>query len=724
MAKFYFLFYFILLILSKLSVADEINNVEINADQFTHDRDSKRIFATGNVEVIDKKFKIYAQNIFYNIEKKIISGEKDIKIFLDDGTILKTEKIILDDKFENGKFSKSYVYFPDKFNNYVKRYDRLAANSYERRQGVWETFRGAVFSACDICFDKKKNKFMDPLIQLKSKKIVHDINKQTFRYYDVFLELSGKKILYLPYFSHASPSVRRKSGFLAPSFEQNSFLGNSFEIPYYIAINDQHDLTLKPRFSTKKNPVAFLEHRKNFKNGEIFSEISGTISEQNVNVLKKHKNRGHILSKGNFDINNFMRFGYKIHRSTDRNYLQAYKYRYEDVLDSQLNLEAFNKFNFYRINSRAFQDLRPSIDKQKTPFIAPRISANLNSSFNLDSWNYNTNIEILNIQRNSGTQLNKIFISHNSQYPFLFEDGSLLEFGMHLNIGGYKIQNYNDPLTGVFKENYFRSQIYPQATLSISKPFYKINKGTKKIIEPRFFFVGGANDGNDLHIPNEDSQNFDLDTSDLFNKNRLSGTDRVDNGSRVDYGINYVNQNLSDNSLTSISIGQSFRLKKEAYASSNSGSNNYFSNIVGNIKFMPFKKFTFKSMFSIKSKNGALSYAVSDANIGDEKNSLTLSHLLASKTEGIETFSIAKRNQVGAGFSSKINDEWQFNSSTYFDLIDKIKFLNWNTKIIFENECFGFSFNWNRQYTYNKENPTSNNFMFKLSLKKIMENDL
>ena len=95
----------------------------------------------------------------------------------------------------------------------------------------------------------------------------------------------------------------------------------------------------------------------------------------------------------------------------------------------------------------------------------------------------------MNIQRNSGTQLNKVFISHNSQYPFLFADGSLVEFGMHLNIGGYKIQNYNDPLTGVFKEDYFRSQIYPQTTLSISKPFYKINKGTKKIIEPRFFFL-------------------------------------------------------------------------------------------------------------------------------------------------------------------------------------------------------------------------------------------
>ena len=81
MAKFYFLFYFILLILSKLSVADEINNVEINADQFTHDRDSKRIFATGNVEVIDKKFKIYAQNIFYNIEKKLSQVKKILRFF-------------------------------------------------------------------------------------------------------------------------------------------------------------------------------------------------------------------------------------------------------------------------------------------------------------------------------------------------------------------------------------------------------------------------------------------------------------------------------------------------------------------------------------------------------------------------------------------------------------------------------------------------------------------
>ena len=724
MAKFFFHFLIIFFVSLSFTKSNEINNIEINAKQFTYDRDNKRIFAVGNVEVIDKKFRIYAEEIFYNVEKKIITGEKDIKIFLEDGTILKTEKIIVDDQFENGKFAKSYVYMPDKSNKKIKRYDRMAANEYQRRDGKWEIFKGAVFSACDICLDEKNKKYMDPLIQLKSKKIIHDENKEILKYYDVYLELSGNPILYLPYFSHASPKVRRKSGFLAPSFLQNNFFGNSFEVPYYAVINDSHDLTFKPRFSTKRNAVGYIEHRKNFRNGEMITELSGTVTEQNINVLKKNKKRGHLLSKGIFDINNHLRFNYRIHRATDRNYLQAYKYKYEDILQSKVNLEGFNSFNYYQINSISFQDLRPSIDKKNTPLIMPRFVANLNSPFKLNSWNNNSDIEMLNLQRNSGAKINKLFISHNSKYPYLTNDGSLIEFGAHLNVGGYKIQNYDDPLTGLFKESYFRSQIYPQVTVSLSKPLYKITKKYRQVIEPKIFLVAGANDGNDLHIPNEDSQNFDLDTSDLFNKNRLSGTDRVDNGTRVDYGIKYMNQNVNDFSLTSMSLGQSFRLKKEVYGGSNSGSNNYFSNIVGNLKFKPFKNLTVNSMFSVKSENGALSYAVSDANIGDEKNSLNLSHLLAAKTEGLETLSIAKRNQIGAGFSSKINEEWQFQSSTYFDLINKIKFLNWNTKIIYENECMGFSFNWNRQYTYNVENPTSNNFMFKFSLKKIMENDL
>ena len=45
---------------------------------------------------------------------------------------------------------------------------------------------------------------------------------------------------------------------------------------------------------SQKNPALFFEHRKNFFNGEIKNEFSGTIENQEINELKENKKRGHI----------------------------------------------------------------------------------------------------------------------------------------------------------------------------------------------------------------------------------------------------------------------------------------------------------------------------------------------------------------------------------------------------------------------------------------------
>ena len=45
-------------------------------------------------------------------------------------------------------------------------------------------------------------------------------------------------------------------------------------------------------------------------------------------------------------------------------------------------------------------------------------------------------------------------------------------------------------------------------------------------------------------------------------------------------------------------------------------------------------------------------------------------------------------------------------------------------KIKYEDECFGVSLAWTRQFTHNPEDPTSNNFIFLFSLKEIIESDL
>ena len=49
---------------------------------------------------------------------------------------------------------------------------------------------------------------------------------------------------------------------------------------------------MSTKFSQKKNPALFIEHRKNFRNGEIVTDFSGTIENQKVNITKEDKKRG------------------------------------------------------------------------------------------------------------------------------------------------------------------------------------------------------------------------------------------------------------------------------------------------------------------------------------------------------------------------------------------------------------------------------------------------
>ena len=39
------------------------DELEISADQFTYDKENKRIFATGNVELVDENFKVFVSDI-------------------------------------------------------------------------------------------------------------------------------------------------------------------------------------------------------------------------------------------------------------------------------------------------------------------------------------------------------------------------------------------------------------------------------------------------------------------------------------------------------------------------------------------------------------------------------------------------------------------------------------------------------------------------------------
>ena len=367
----------------------------------------------------------------------------------------------------------NYLFIPGKKFNDEKNFLRIAAKKVERRNKDWEKMDFGKFTACKLCYNEKKKKYDEPLIQLKAKKIIHDKKNLDVKYYDAFFDFKGTSVFYLPYFSHPSPLVKRKSGFLAPTFFQTHYFGLGTDIPYYYPINDYHDLTITPKFSQKKNPALFIEHRKNFFNGEIKNEFSGTIENQKVNTVKEQKKRGHIKSTGSFDLSENSYIDFQIHRTTDRNYLNTYKYNYKDTLESNMKIESIRSNNFYSFQSYAFQDLREKFDRRETPKVLPRVLLDLNSKAQNNNFNYNTNIELANSIRTNGNETKKIFLQQTFELPKVFSDGTFIKPGIYLNGGIYNIEKFQNPKNNQFEFNKYRSNFFPMFSLELSKPYYR-----------------------------------------------------------------------------------------------------------------------------------------------------------------------------------------------------------------------------------------------------------
>src|SRR3546814_11691960 len=60
---------------------------------------------------------------------------------------------------------------------------------------------------------------------------------------------SDLPVLYTPYFSHPDPTIKRKSGILAPDVGNSTLLGTFVQAPFYISLTDSRDLTLAPMYT-------------------------------------------------------------------------------------------------------------------------------------------------------------------------------------------------------------------------------------------------------------------------------------------------------------------------------------------------------------------------------------------------------------------------------------------------------------------------------------------
>ena len=90
---------------------------------------------------------------------------------------------------------------------------------------------------------------------------IHDKKEKTINYTNALLKFFDVPVLYFPKFFHPDPTVKRQSGFLAPSIlTQNT--ASYLKTPYFFAISESSDFTFSPRFYDNQKNIYQGEYRK------------------------------------------------------------------------------------------------------------------------------------------------------------------------------------------------------------------------------------------------------------------------------------------------------------------------------------------------------------------------------------------------------------------------------------------------------------------------------
>lgn len=663
---------------------DALENVPalITADQLTYDEENGLVIASGNVEISQEGRVLLADKVTYNLNSDIVAAEGNVTLVEPSGDTVFADFIEVTGDLKEGFVRDIRVLMADN--------TRIAAASGTRSGGNRTEFRKGVFSPCELCRDDPSRA---PLWQIKANEVVHDQEAQDIIYRDAWLEFFGIPVLYTPYFSHPDPTVDRRSGFLAPTIGSSDFLGTATTIPYYWVIDDDKDLTIAPLLSTEQGVNLTGEYRQLFENGKIEIAGSATIAdrdERGGNVAND-RFRGHVDAEGQFELDDTWRWGFDVKRTTDDTYLRAFDFDTERTLTSTAYLEGLKGRNHAAVRGLTYQGLRSSDVDAETPIVVPLADYNFISEpgVGLPGGRYTVDANLQVLTREEGRDSRRVSLVSGYHIPYTSPLGDIYEVTAQVQTDGYwtdgVVPSSSDVNPSGAPGSDTEGRIFPQLAVKWRYPWARQDGSVQQVIEPIFQAVLAPNGSNPGTIPNEDSLDFEFDDTNLFDLNRFAGNDRVDSGSRVDYGVKWTGTFGSEGAAGAF-IGQSYRFSENRDAfSEGSGLEDNESDIVGRVLLRPIEHVDFLYRFRLDKDDFNADRSEVDLSLGPDALNLDLSYFFIDQEASDEEFD--EREELRIALSSRVTEHWTVGFSHRRDLFEDSS-LETAVSLAYQDECF------------------------------------
>ena len=602
-----------LIIKKNVIYKDNTQNIIIESDEIIYDIKEEKIYSYGNSKVfLENKYEIISTDIIFDKINKEIFAKNETTVYDDKNNILSfqdnfnfkiEEEIInsdlasiIDNQNNNYVFEKTKINlktneilgkeinidFRDSFFGNPKNDPKLKGRTVISNEN--ETLISkAVFSTCNT--ENKKC----PGWEIQTEEFKHDKNKKIFEYKNSWLKVFDKRVFYFPYFNHPDPTVKRKSGFLTPSYGSSNNMGNWFNIPYFKTLGINKDVTFKPRFYTDDKIILQSEYRQAFENYNFISDFSLNNDGKNNNT--------HLFAKIDKNNNNGSSLSFKYQDVSNDNYLKLNNLsstsaliENESLLTSELNInKTIDQNTSFKSDFIVYEDLSKK-DSDKFQYVLPNFTFEKNILLD-KSYNGNFTFSSNGFQKNYNTNVKEsLFIN-----DFLFESNdSIFDSGLK-NKYNFLLKNFNSYSENsskyLSKEDY---DVYGTLMTETSLPMKKISENSINYLKPIISLRYSPNDTK--NISNNDVR---LTYDNIFTLNRIGNNELVEGGKSISLGIEYEKFDLNNKNIFSLNLANTIRDKKNHNLPTKTKLNQKMSDIVGKISYSGLDNLSIAYNFSL-----------------------------------------------------------------------------------------------------------------------------
>ena len=685
--------------------------VLFKADQLRNEQHLGLVVATGNVELSQGARTLLADSVTYNRREDTVMATGNVSLLEPTGEVIFADRVNLTGDLRNGLIENMRLRLSEDA--------RIAAAGARRISGQKTEFRKAVYSPCKLC---EKDHSRAPIWQVKAYRVEHDQKSKKVSYRDAFLEFHGIPVFYTPYLSHPDPTVDRRTGFLVPSYGNDSDQGFLVKTPFYIDIAPNMDATVTPTFTTGEGVIGAGEFRHRLSNTDYV--LSGSLTHGSDGSIDDDNIRGHIKGDLQHKFDLTWRGGTNIFLVTDDTYLRRYNFESKNTLENRLYAEGFGGRGFASANAYYFRGLRADDDPGDTPIVLPKLDFNYvgePASFG-GQWQVDANF--LGLTRTDGTNTRRASALTKWELPYTTASGEIYRVFASLQTDAYQVNDVVDPDNTLNTKSGFTGRIFPQAGLDWRLPLALTNGRFTHVVEPIVSFIVAPGGQNRELIPNEDSLSFEFDDTNLFSENRFTGIDRVEGGPRITYGLNSGIFGLNSGS-SSFFIGQSYRLDESDDFGTDTGLDEHFSDIVGRVRITPSRYINALYRFRLDKDDFSSSRNELEGSVGTDSLRLDVNYLSIDQQEIDDALDpddkFRDREEISLGLSSRLFDFYQFGINSHHDLTTGGGTLRHGAFFRYADDCFEFGVDYSRTFTRDRDVQPTDMIMFRVVFRTLGE---